>query len=371
MPHNHILLAAGGTGGHVFPAIAVGLALKAKGWTVDFQTDLRGLPLLAAKSNQTSAFAIQRISAASPFSGSPIKRLMAMVKLVIGTAQATWHMIWRRPQVVVGFGGYASAPSLLAASILRVPSALHEQNGRIGRANHMLARLCGHLLSTWADSYPVPAKAKTRQTGLPVDGSLYKISPKVLKTDTDALRLHVQGGSLGAGIFSHIVPEALALLPAPMRARLKISQQTRREDLASVTDAYNALGISAEIAPFFDDVPRKLESANLIISRSGAASTAEIAASGRAAIFVPFAAALDDHQTANAEALTAVNGAIILPEKDANAPALASLLEQLLSQPDRLAKMGNAARTASHPDATNQIIAAITELAQSKSWRDA
>ena len=371
MALNHILLAAGGTGGHVFPAIAIGNALQATGCRVAFQTDKRGARLLAAKAADTDRFSIQTVAAASPFAGSLPRRLFAMLKLAIGTMQAGWQMIRHRPQAVLGFGGYASAPSMLAAYLLRIPAALHEQNGRIGRANQLLAKLCGHLLLTWQDSKPIPEAAQIRLTGLPVDTKFFQIKTLKQKSATANLTLHIQGGSLGAGIFSHVVPDAIALLPNDLKARLTLSQQVRIEDMQSVKERYEAEGISADLAHFFDDIPDRLAAADLIISRSGAASTTEIAAAGRPAIFIPFKAALDDHQTANADAVVACGGALILQEGEADAPKLAATLEQLLSKPERLAKMGKAARTAGQQNATELILAALSDLAQSKSWRDA
>lgn len=368
MALNRILLAAGGTGGHVFPAIAVGNALQAEGYKIQFHTDKRGAKLLTSKSAGTNGFHMKSLSSASPFTGSLAKRVMAMIRLVFGTMQAFWHMLWSRPQIVVGFGGYASAPSLLAASLLRIPAALHEQNSRIGRANLLLARLTGHLLLTWQDSKPLPASAKIRITGLPVAASLHEISEQTLKSGTDVYHLHVQGGSLGAHIFSQIVPQALAQLPEALKQRLHISQQVRAEDLEQTKADYKAIGINAELAPFFNDIPNRLAAADLIISRSGAASTAEIAAAGRPAIFIPFAGALDDHQTANAEALSSVKAAYLCKERETTAETLSALLLSLLSEPETLVAMGKAARKVSHPQATQQIIAALQELAQTKSW---
>ena len=352
----------------LFPAIAIGTALESEGCKINFQTDERGALLLAAKETDTKTFAIKSIAAASPFAGSLPHRLLAISKLIIGTIQAGWQMTWSRPQIVLGFGGYASAPSLLAAGLLRIPSALHEQNGRIGRANLLLARLTGHLLLTWQDSHPLPRSVKIRVTGLPVASELFGLTEQPNKTKTDTLQLHIQGGSLGAHLFSQIVPEAIAALPKEMQSRLIISQQVRAEDVDKTSKRYEALGISAEIATFFTDIPARLEAADLIISRSGAASTAEIAAAGRPAIFIPFAGALDDHQTANAQALLAAGGAEILPESEATAEALAERLAILLNNPKKLPEMGKAARTVSQPEATKSIRAALRELVHAKTW---
>ena len=368
MALKRILLAAGGTGGHVFPAIAIGTALEAEGCKIQFQTDRRGAKLLASKNIETRHFSVSSLAAASPFAGSLPRRLLAITKLAFGTIQASWQMLWSRPQVVLGFGGYASAPSLLAAYLLRIPSALHEQNGRIGRANLLLARLTGHLLLTWQDSYPLPASAKIRLTGLPVAAILHDVPAQPVKEAADKIVIHIQGGSLGAHLFSHIVPKAIATLPKALQSRLIISQQVRSEDLDATRKQYDALEITAELSPFFTDIPARLAAADLIISRSGAASTAEIAAAGRPAIFIPFAGALDDHQTANAEVIVAAGGAHILQETKASPNALAQLLTTILNNPQTLPVMGKAARAASQPDATNNIIKAMRELAQAKSW---
>lgn len=365
---NRVLLAAGGTGGHVFPAIAIGTALHETGCHVQFHTDKRGALLLATRPALCDAFSVKIVAAASPFTGNVLRRSLAMLKLIFGTCQAGAQMMRSRPQMVLGFGGYASAPSLLAASLLRIPAALHEQNSRIGRANRLLARLCGHLILTWQNSHPLPAATNIRIAGLPVDASLYQIADQPLRQPHETLRLHIQGGSLGAHIFGRIVPEAIAQLPEALRQRIELSQQVRADEINRVKARYQELGIHAEIASFFHDIPERLAKADLVISRSGAASVAEIAAAGRAAVFIPFAAALDDHQTANAKALTSVGGGAILPESQATPPALAELLLSLLNAPQSLSDMGRAARTASQTDATKTILALIQELAKNKTW---
>ena len=384
MADERILLAAGGTGGHVFPALAIGAELMRQGYHVDLHTDKRGAQLIASQPHiqtQLKAQAQTRsdggmlqmkiIAAASPFAGNLPKRIMAILKLLAGTLQSGWHILRRRPHAILGFGGYASAPPLLAGALLRIPAALHEQNGHIGRANQLLARLCGYLMISWPDSHPQPAGTAIILTGLPVAAPFHELAPLPAKAADAPLSVHVQGGSLGAQIFSRIIPEAIAQLPAPIRARLQISQQVHADQHAMVAKAYQEMGITAELQPFFADVPERLARADLVISRAGAASVAEIAAAGRAALFIPFAAALDDHQTANANSLVAVGGAASLPEAEANPDRISAILGTLLSNPAQLADMGKAARTASHPDATRTITRLILSLGRDKSWRHA
>lgn len=376
MADDRILLAAGGTGGHVFPALAIGAELVKQGYHVDLHTDRRGAQLISAQPHiqaqlQDGLLHMNVIAAASPFAGNWPKRILALLKLLGGTMQSGWHLLRQRPYAILGFGGYASAPPLLAGALLRIPAALHEQNGQIGRANQLLARLCGHLMTSWPNSHPEPARTAITLTGLPVAAPLHKIAPLSDKAANAPLFLHVQGGSLGAQIFSHIIPHAIALLPAAIRARLRISQQVHTDHLAMVEHAYQEIGIEAELRPFFDDVPERLARADLVISRAGAASVAEIAAAGRPALFIPFAAALDDHQTANANSLVDVGGAVLMPEAEADAASLSDMLGRLLANPAQLADMGKAARTASQPDATNTITRLILLLGRDKSWRRA
>ena len=356
-PRPLIALAAGGTGGHVFPALAVAELLQARGMDTLMLTDGRGARLMPDHNPRI-------LPAASPFQGSMLRRLAAMVKLSAGFATALTLLLRRRPAAMIGFGGYPSFAPMLAARIAGIPSLLHEQNGVLGRANRLLARLAGHLATSWPDTRGIPTGQRMETTGMPVRQAFFD-STKIDSADTDGadivaipdgpIRLTIIGGSLGAAVFASLVPDALARLDDAMRRRLLITQQCRAEQLDSLTARYAELGITADIRSFFDDMPKVLAASDLVISRAGASSVAELAAAGRAALLVPFAGAMDDHQSANARTCEATGGGICLAEAELSATVLSDHLSRLLDDAPRLAAMGKAARSLAMPDAAARI----------------
>ena len=334
-----IFLAAGGTGGHVFPAIAVADALLIRGHSIQMVTDKRGRKLIPKR------LPCITISAASPFSGSRFARVIACLKLGFGALQAGMKMLISRPSLVIGFGGYPSAGPLLMAHLLRIPAVLHEQNAIMGRTNQALARRCKSLLVSWADTAGLPTSPSAHHLGLPVREAFASITRYQAEAGAP-INLLILGGSLGAEIFATLLPDAIATLPQQVRARLSITQQARPDQHEAVTSRYDALGIDAEIAPFFDDMPAHMACADIIISRSGASSVAEIAAAGRASILIPFPAAMDDHQRANAEVLLRCGGADIAPETGLSPETLADILLPLITDETRRTTKADAARTA-------------------------
>ncbi len=349
-----IYLAAGGTGGHVFPAVAVAQRLAKDGWQVVFLTDRRGQKLLAGAA---TGLPVHLVSAASPLAGGLRRRLSALLKLAGGCVQSLLLMLGKRPAFVLGFGGYPSTPPLLAASWLGIPAGLHEQNARIGRANLFLAKRCGHLLTSWPDSQPLPEKTRIDETGLPVRAAFFSQAEPA--TAPDRLQLLVIGGSLGAALFAELVPAAVALLEDGLRARLNIVQQVRAEQADSLKQRWQEQGRTPELASFFPDLPQRMGRADLIICRAGAASVAEVAAAGRAAIFVPFAAAMDDHQSANAASLTGDGAALMLPEKQASPQKLAEMMAWLLGDSARRNNMARQAKARARPQACRAIAEVI------------
>ncbi len=350
-------LAAGGTGGHMFPAQALAEALLARGWEVTLSTDARGARYAGGF---PPAVRIEQVSAATFARGGILARALVPLRLAAGVSAAVAGMIRARPSVVVGFGGYPSIPALLAAWILRVPRMIHEQNGVPGTVNRLLARrvqavACG----TWPTALPGGVAAE--HTGNPVRAAILARAAAAYSPPGDGpLTLLVIGGSQGARILSDVVPEALARLPEPLRARLRVAQQARPEDLDRVRTALS--GLDVELAPFFDDIPERLAGAQLVISRAGASSIADITVIGRPAVLIPYAVAAGDHQTANARALAATGAAEILPEADLTPESLAQRLENLLTAPDPARAMAAAALAAGRPDATDRLIALIDRL---------
>ena len=354
-----IALAAGGTGGHVFPALAVAEALQRGGFDTLMLTDRRGARLMPPAGHIT-------LPAGSPFQTGLLRRMRAVGALAAGTFAALAIMIRRRPRVMIGFGGYPAFAPLLAARLLGTPSLLHEQNAFLGRANRLLARWTGNLAISWDGTINVPPAVPTRTLGMPVRATFFDspaIAEKVLIDKTDnSLTLTVIGGSLGAGIFADLVPDAISRLDAPVRRRLTVTQQCRAEQQTTLLARYAGMDISADIRPFFDDMPFILANSHLVISRAGASSVAELAAAGRPALLVPFAGAMDDHQTKNAKQLESVGGGQCLAEAELTAEKLAAHLSAMLQDPARLAAMGKAARNLAAASAAADIADWAIEL---------
>lgn len=331
-----IALAAGGTGGHVFPALAVAEALRGAGVETLLMTDHRGARLIPAAGRVV-------LPAASPFQGGVARRLIALAKLACGAVLALALMVRRRPAAMIGFGGYPSFAPLLVARTLGVPAVLHEQNAFLGRANHLLARSTGHLALSWEGTRNLPAKVTSFISGMPVRAAFFTITPRPDRVD-GSLSLTVIGGSLGAAVFAELVPAALAMLPDHLRARLSVVQQCRPEQVQAVREHYAALGMDVVVDSFFDDMPDRLADSDLVIARAGASTVAELAAAGRPALLVPFAGAMDDHQTANAEKFEAAGAGHCLAETGLEAGTLAALIAEILEDSDRRQRMGRAAR---------------------------
>lgn len=359
-----IALAAGGTGGHVFPALAVAEALQRDGFDTLMLTDRRGARLMPASGHIT-------LPAGSPFQRGLLRRMRAIGALAAGTIAALAIMIRRRPRVMIGFGGYPAFAPLLAARLLGTPSLLHEQNAFLGRANRLLARWTGNLAISWNGTANVPPAVTARTLGMPVRAAFFDspalsdkaLSDKAVSDRADnRLALTVVGGSLGAGIFADIVPDAISRLDAPLRRRLTVTQQCRAEQQTALRARYADMDVSADIRPFFDDMPVILANSHLVISRAGASSVAELAAAGRPALLVPFAGAMDDHQTMNANQLASVGGGHCLAETDLTADKLAAHLSAMLQDPARLATMGKAARSLAAASAAADIADWAIEL---------
>jgi UDP-N-acetylglucosamine--N-acetylmuramyl-(pentapeptide) pyrophosphoryl-undecaprenol N-acetylglucosamine transferase len=359
-----IALAAGGTGGHVFPALAVAEALQRGGFDTLILTDRRGARLMPASGHIT-------LPAGSPFQRGLLRRMRAIGALAAGTIAALAIMIRRRPRVMIGFGGYPAFAPLLAARLLGTPSLLHEQNAFLGRANRLLARWTGNLAISWNGTANVPPAVTARTLGMPVRAAFFDspalsdkaLSDKAVSDRADnRLALTVVGGSLGAGIFADIVPDAISRLDAPLRRRLTVTQQCRAEQQTALRARYADMDVNADIRPFFDDMPVILANSHLVISRAGASSVAELAAAGRPALLVPFAGAMDDHQTMNANQLASVGGGHCLAETDLTADKLAAHLSAMLQDPARLATMGKAARSLAAASAAADIADWAIEL---------
>ena len=359
-----LLIAAGGTGGHMFPAQALAEAMLARGWRVKLSTDDRGARYAGGFPD---AVKVERVASATFARGGVAARLLVPFRIAGGMLGALWSQ-WRdRPAVVVGFGGYPSIPALSAAWLLRRPRMIHEQNGVLGRVNQLFAPRVDHVAcGTWPTR--LPEGVTGQPTGNPVRAAvLERAAAPYIPPGDYPMSMVVIGGSQGARILSDVVPAALALLPEALRANLRVAHQARPEDMERVIAAYAAAGIRAEVEPFFADVPRRLTEAQLVISRSGASSVADISVVGRPSILVPFAAAAGDHQTANARGLVAAEAAILIPESRLDAATLAGHVAAVLDNPPGAVRMAHAALSYGIPDATErlvQLVEALTEDAK-------
>lgn len=351
-----ILIAAGGTGGHMFPALALGHALRQRGAAVTLVTDARGVRYVG------EAFPCRLVTAGSP-SGSIVARLRGMAQLARGYLQSRAILRREQPAATAAFGGYASVPAALAAARQGTPLLVHEQNAVFGRANRLVARFARTVALSFADTAEAPREGRARvvMTGNPTRPGF--ASHAAAAPAANRFRLLVLGGSQGARVFSELVPAALERLPAELRDRIDLAQQCRPEDLDRVRSAYAAMGFKAELAAFFEDVPDRMAAADLVVTRSGASTVAELLALGRPALLVPYPFAADDHQTANARALAQAGAAILAPQGGLTAERLADELAQLIRAPERLAAMAAAARGLARPDAAERLADAVLALA--------
>jgi UDP-N-acetylglucosamine--N-acetylmuramyl-(pentapeptide) pyrophosphoryl-undecaprenol N-acetylglucosamine transferase len=356
-----IVLAAGGTGGHMFPAEALAGELVGRGLDVALVTDKRG----QAFDSRLPGVALHRIRAGRP-GASLASRLLAICEIALGLLAARRVLRTLAPAAAVGFGGYPSVPTMIAASRLGVPTVIHEQNARLGRANRWLVPRMKRIATSFAQVDGLAAIEATRivETGNPVRPTVTAERHVPYAPPSDGpIRLLVIGGSQGARILSTVVPAALALLPAEIKARLAMAQQARPEDVDAVKHAHAVSGIRAEVATFFADVPARIARAHLVISRAGASSVAELCVIGRPAILVPYRHAADDHQTANAEALAEAGAAWMMSEQDFTPSALAQRLAALFAQPSTLAAAAAAAQRRGRPDAARRLADLVLETA--------
>lgn len=360
-----IVIAAGGTGGHLFPAEALAGALIARGRRVALMTDARSGALAA----RGFAGLETHVLKGEGLAGRGIARApAALAALGFGVVQARSILARIGAVAVVGFGGYPSFPPLLAARLLRPRpvSVLHEQNAVLGRANRFFAARVDRIALSFPATLGLRATEAARcvVTGNPVRPAIARLAGAayVAPGRDDVLSLLVLGGSLGARVFADVVPAALAGLAPAFRARLSVVQQVREEDLSRVRAAYAEAGIRAELAPFFHDVDARLAACHLLVARAGGGQVAEAAVAGRPAIFVPLPGAIDDHQTANARAAADAGAALVMPQPGFTADSLRARLEDCLCAPAQLARMAEAAAARAVPDAADRLADMVLSL---------
>lgn len=356
-----LLIAAGGTGGHMFPAQALAEAMLMRGWRVKLSTDARGARYTGGFPHSTQ---IEQISSATFARGGLIARAMVPFRIGAGVIGATLKMLRDRPTVVVGFGGYPTIPAMVAATLLRLPRMIHEQNGVLGKVNRLLTRrvdavACGN----WPTDLPDGVTGV--HVGNPVRAAVLERAESGYIAPGDyPMEILVIGGSQGARILSDVIPPAIASLPANRLNNLRVSHQARGEDEDRVRAFYQEHGIAAEVQPFFTDVPRRMSEAQLIISRAGASSVADISVIGRPSILIPFAAATGDHQTANARGLVEAGAAILIPESQLTPENVAEQIMTVLDNPEAAMHMSRAASGFGKPEATESLVSLVETLAQ-------
>jgi len=360
------VVAAGGTGGHLFPAQALAEALIARGWSIVLASDERVAGL-------ASDFPAERrigLSAGTYKPGDPIGMARAGFAVFRGAMQARRAFREIGPNVVVGFGGYPSAPALIAAILDRRPTVIHEQNAVMGRANR---RLAPHV-TTVACAFPTLTKAPAQVAGRavvvgnPVRPPIRALAkhPYTPPEPDGPARVLVTGGSQGARLLSELVPEAVAALPESLKRRLVIQQQTRPESMDTARRTYRNAMIDAEVAPFFRDIASRLRDAHLVIGRSGAGSVCELAVAGKPSILVPLAIAIDDDQGQNARLLADAGAAEVAREHQLTVESLSGAMAKLLNNPKRLARMSAAARSVAIPDAAERLADVVEETAHGR-----
>jgi UDP-N-acetylglucosamine--N-acetylmuramyl-(pentapeptide) pyrophosphoryl-undecaprenol N-acetylglucosamine transferase len=356
-----VLVAAGGTGGHLFPAEALAAVLTSRGIRVELATDHRA-------ERFGGAFpAVHVIPSATIRGRDPFSLSKTAAVLGFGVAKAWLKLPSIRPSIVVGFGGYPSIPAVLAASLRGIPTLIHEQNAVMGRANRFLAGRVSAIATGFAgalDKNPT-LSAKTTHTGNPVRPMVILAATRPFAPPDPAGPLHllVFGGSQGARIMSEVVPAAIERLDEPLRRRLNVVQQARGEDLQRVRDIYARLKVAAEVEPFFSDLPARMAASHLVISRSGASTVAELAAIGRPGILVPLPHALDQDQRANAGVLERAGGAIRLDQTIFTPERVAAEIATLAAAPERLTAMARAAQSSGVVDAAERLADLVLRVA--------
>jgi UDP-N-acetylglucosamine--N-acetylmuramyl-(pentapeptide) pyrophosphoryl-undecaprenol N-acetylglucosamine transferase len=355
-----ILLVAGGTGGHVFPAMALREALAARGHDVHIATDRR----VGAFVDGIAETHVHTIRSAT-LSGHPLRLVPSLWRLASGLRESRALLRRLKPSAVVGFGGYPSVPPIIAARLSGLPAIVHEQNAVLGRANRLLIRFGARLATGMADPAGAEKASAVVHVGNPVRQAVADAGarPYRVPEPDGAFRLLVFGGSQGARVFSDLVPAAVALLDDPFRARLAIVQQAREEDLERTRTAYRDLGVDADLSPFFRDMPGRLADTHLVVARAGASTVAELSAVGRPAILVPYPHALDHDQAANAEAFCEAGGGWMYREADLGPEILADRLRELMISAERLAAAAAAAKGQGNVNAVASLADLVEKVA--------
>mgnify|MGYP005985062845 CR=1 FL=1 len=355
-----LIIAAGGTGGHMFPAQALAEEMLARGWRVKLSTDERGARYTGGF---PEAVTVEVVSAGTFARGGLVAKLGVPFRIIGGALSAWTRMRKDPPAVVAGFGGYPALPAMLAAIMSKTPRLIHEQNGVLGRVNQLLVKrvdtvACG----TWPTELPEGVEGVF--IGNPVRSAILERAGAGYIAPGDwPMSVLAMGGSQGSRILSQTIPQAMALLPDDLKARVRVAQQARPEDHEDTVAAYAAAGLSADVQPFFDDVPARMSECQLVITRSGASTVADISIIGRPSILIPLGIAIRDEQTANAKGLASAGAAIVIPESQLTAEVLAQHIQTVLNDEEGALQMATAALTQGKPDAAKDLGDLVAGLA--------
>ena len=350
----NITLAAGGTGGHMVPAHALAAELKARGHGVMLVTDERGARIPALFQDVPT-----HILPAGRLGGGPLGYVKAAFSVLAGRREALGLYRNHRPDAVIGFGGYPAFPSLIAATARKIPTVLHEQNAVLGRVNRLLAGEATAIATAYDKVERLKPRFadKTVLVGNPVRDAVQRLGEQPFPPfdEVAPLKLLITGGSQGATVLSDVVPEGLALLKPSLRRRLQIVQQCRPQEIDKVRERYASLEIPAELSTYIEDMPARLGEAHLVIGRAGASTIAELTTAGRPAILIPFPAATDDHQTANAREITRAGGARTIPQPQFTPEVLARQIEAMAADPIALNNAAARALSVGRPHAARDL----------------
>lgn len=360
---SHIVLAAGGTGGHMFPALALAEELLERGHKVALITDKRGLKYRKL----FKGVKIYEVNGATLAGKGLLGKIAAIPKIIGSVFEAKSLLKMLKPGTVIGFGGYPSFPTIRAARSLKIPTCLHEQNAVLGKVNRMMAK----SVDAVALSFEETQKTKWEKynfvavTGNPVRKEVVEIGDLYYPTlgDDRIFRILVIGGSQGAKIFSEVVPQAISTLPRASQRRLQVTQQCREEDIEAVRELYADTKIAVELTTFIDDLPNCMRWSHLVIGRAGASTISELTTAGRPAILVPYPHATDDHQTANARELVANGGAWLYQNNEFNAKILAKLLQGMARHPNEVWLAAEESRKIGKPYAAKDLADIVERLA--------
>ena len=353
-----IILTAGGTGGHVYPAEALAEELSKRGYKLALVTDTRGKNNYRGTLGEIPNYAVL---AGGMVGKSYWFKIQSLIKIAVGTLQACWILLKEKPLCVVGFGGYASFPCAMAAVLLRKKLILHEQNSVMSRTNRFLSKYACFVAQSFSKVKYAPTTVKNIRTGMPIRRNIAALHTEEYKITSDKFQILILGGSQGAKIFRNVLPSALSGLSAEKKALLKIYQQCRQDDVEELKKDYKDIKIDITISHFFDNMAELYKNSQLIISRAGASSVSEIAAAGLPSILVPLPTAADNHQSTNAEELKKQQAAIVVDQTKFTARWLEEELNRLIDSPQILKQMSANAKAIAITNAAERLADSIEQ----------